>query len=43
MLQALMLNIVWAAAMQWLMNNPCAADWQHVVGLVQALGGIPDL
>lgn len=41
-LEALGLQVVWAAAMQWLLNNPTDPAWWETSRLVQALGGLPD-
>jgi hypothetical protein len=41
-LEALGINIVWAGAVQWLLNNPTHPAWWDTTRLVQAMGGLPD-
>jgi hypothetical protein len=40
-LEAFMVNVVWAAAMQWLLDNPHDPAWWETSRMVQAMGGLP--
>jgi len=41
-LEVLLVNVVWAAAMQWLLKNPHDPAWLKTALLIKAMGGLPE-